>query len=418
MVTIPRSPRDVGAPRLSWPGRAESPFEVEARTPVLRERWGDGEVQGRVLLGDNRELLAGLSPGSVRLCYLDPPFFSGQRYLHRARVGEETYEVTGFSDRWEGGLPAYLSFLEERLRLIARALADDGSLYVHLDPTASHYVKVLLDEILGATCFSREVVWRIGWISGFKSTAKNWIRNHDVLLYYARPGAYFKRILLPHPEGYERRAGKKGEGRPIDDVWTDIQSIQLKSFSTEKTGYSTQKNEELLARIVEASSEPGDLVLDPFCGAGTTAVAAAAAGRSFVVMDALPLATHLTRVRLAEAGVTFTVEGDEPPVAGRVEAEASWTLAGPTVTLKNVASAAGPEHVAALERVDAWWLHCAAAPEQAVWYAHRHSGRHPDPVPTVSAPLNVPAGTELLVEAVDLAGARHRGTVRVPDHRS
>jgi hypothetical protein len=186
--------------------------------------------------------------------------------------------------------------------------------YIHVDPTVGHAVKLLADEIFGPECFQREIVWRIGWVSGFKTKARNWIRNHDLIFFYAKDpkGMTFNKLYVPYPPGYRRRDGSppRGEGMPIDDVWNaapaefelrgreSLDSIQIKSFSTEKTGYATQKNESLLRRIVAASSNPGDLVVDPFCGSGTTLAAAAELGRRFIGCDASAPAVHVATKRL------------------------------------------------------------------------------------------------------------------------
>ena len=175
-------------------------------------------------------------------------------------------------------------------------------------------MRLLLDEVFGAASFQREIIWRIGWVSGFKTRARNWIRNHDTILFYAKDPKRmrFNKVYVPHPEGYVRRAGAaaKAPGMAVDDVWNAgsgdlalvgvdaLDSIQIKSFSREKTGYATQKNESLLRRIVAASSNPGDLVLDAFSGAGTTAVVAASMGRRFLAGDVGEAAIHLTRARL------------------------------------------------------------------------------------------------------------------------
>lgn len=416
-VRIPRGAVDPRLPRLTWPGRKSGELCVEPAPQVVRQRWGEGEAQGRLVLGDNLAHLAAVEAGSVRLAYLDPPFFSGTSYAYRTRVGEVPYELPAFEDGWKGDLGAYLAFLEDRLRLVARALTPDGSLYVHLDAHASHYVKVLLDEILGAERFTRQIVWRIGWVSGFKTQANNWVRNHDVLLYYARPGAPFHRRLLPHPEGYKRRGGKEGAGRPLEDVWTDLPSIQIVSYSGEKTGWATQKNEALLKRIVDASSDPGDLVLDAFGGAGSTAVAAAALGRRFTCIDASPLAVHLARRRLVDAGVPFTVEGDAWPAPRPLTARVEWTLAGVVARVLDAPEAAGPEGTGGLERLDAWWVHEDGVLAPALWHVHRKAAKRPGPVPVESEPLMVRAGTPLVVEAADLAGGLHRADVVVPDRR-
>ncbi len=401
-----------GQPRLEWEGRPRSPLELTPAKLEEREQWGEGASRGQLVLGDNLAAMAALEPGSVPLCYRDPPFFSGARYRHRVHLRDLTWEVPAFDDLWSGGLSEYLSFLELRLRLIAHLLAEDGALYVHLDASASHYVKVLLDEILGAANFSRQIIWRIGWVSGFKTRAQNWIRNHDVILYYARPKATFHKTFLPHPEGYERRGGGEGEGRPIEDVWTDLDSIQLKSFSAEKTGYATQKNVGLLTRIIEASSNPGELVLDPFGGAGTTAVAAARLGRRFLSIDALPLAVHLARRRLVDEDLAFTVSGEQPAPKGAVEAEVEWGLAGPVIRLKATPEASGPESIPALERLDAWWILEAGA-RRPLWFCHRPVGRHPEPIGIESEPLTIRKGTSLRIVAVDLAGGLHQGLLEV-----
>jgi hypothetical protein len=201
-------------------------------------------------------------------------------------------------------------------------LSEQGSLYVHLDATAGHYVKVLLDEIFGADSFQREVVWRIGWVSGYKSAAKNWIRNHDVILFYVKsPGNFtFNKEYVPYPPGYERRGGGEvtGKGYPIEDVWNanpvehqltgeqSLDSIQIKSFSTEKTGYATQKNESVLGRILRASSNRGDLVADFFCGSGTTQAVAEKSGRRWIGADVGRFAIQTTRKRLLD------IEGCKP----------------------------------------------------------------------------------------------------------
>jgi hypothetical protein len=167
---------------------------------------------------------------------------------------------------------------------------------------------VVLDEVFGAAAFQREIIWRIGWVSGFKSRAKNWIRNHDVILFYAKGGARsldFRKEYVGYPAGYVRRDGvpPSGPGYPIEDVWNGsdldrLDSIQIMSFSREKVGFPTQKNENLVTRIVSASSGPGDIVLDCFVGSGTTAVVAEKLGRRWIACDASPIAIHATRKRL------------------------------------------------------------------------------------------------------------------------
>ena len=194
--------------------------------------------------------------------------------------------------------------------------SQNGSIYVHLDATIVHYVKPIIDEVFGSNSFQREIVWRIGWISGYKSAANNWIRNHDTILYYVKdPNCYvFNKEYIPYPGDYVRRDGKKptGKGYPIEDVWNanrseldlrgedSLDSIQIKSFSQEKTGYETQKNESVLRRIINASSNPSDLVADFFCGSGTTLAVAEKLGRRWIGCDLGRWGIHVTRKRLLD----------------------------------------------------------------------------------------------------------------------
>jgi site-specific DNA-methyltransferase (adenine-specific) len=294
-------------------------------------------------LGDNLAVMRGMQDGAADLIYLDPPFASQQEYgifLHSGGEIAQAGDATAFSDiwRWRAGelealgeslpvrigsllcaiaemrgsdpLSAYLVMMAPRLVELRRLLAPDGSLYLHCDPNASHYLKALLDAVFGADCFRREIVWRSGWVSGFKSHARNWVRNHDVILYYVRDARSFtfntEERFKPHPKGYERRGGGGNPlGTAIDDVWEDpdLYSPWIMSFSTEKRGYATQKPVKLLDRIVRVSSRPGDHLLDPFCGGGTALVAAQALGRRWTGIDSSPAAISVTRARLAEAGI-------------------------------------------------------------------------------------------------------------------
>lgn len=272
------------------------------------------ELSNMLIFGDNLQVLKTLlqmknegrlvnADGShgVRLCYIDPPFATRREF-----TGSQNEKAYG--DKVVGA--QFVEFLRKRLILIRDLLTDDGSLYVHLDEKKSHYIKVVLDEVFGEGKFEREIVWRIGWVSGYKTAAANWIRNHDVVLFY-RKGAQkvFNKEYLPYPKGYTRRDGSlpKGKGVPLEDTWNcnsaDIlDSIQIMSFSGEKTGFPTQKNENLVARIVKASSNPGDLVLDAFVGSGTTAAVAERLGRRWIGIDSGKLAIYTTQKRLLKLG--------------------------------------------------------------------------------------------------------------------
>ena len=313
------------AVELVWPGkygpdgaRAEAPVREVAL--VEEQRVGAGE--DLLICGDNllaMDALLATHAGAIDLVYIDPPFLTGHAFERTAKVGEDDgpeLRAHAYHDRWPGGLAGFLQMLDPRLRRIHRLLAPHGSLYVHVDPIVGHAVKLLLDEVFGPGCFQREIVWRIGWVSGFKARANNWIRNHDLIFFYVKdPQRFvFHRQIVPHPPEYRRRRGDatKQGGVPVEDVWNaspaewgltgreSLDSIQIKSFSREKTGWATQKNESLLRRIVAASSQPGALVADFFCGAGTTLAAAQALGRRWIGCDAADAAIELAQARLAE----------------------------------------------------------------------------------------------------------------------
>ena len=207
-----------------------------------------------------------------------------------------------------GGLDTYLRWMHETLTLLRELLAESGSIYVHCDPTTGHYIKSIMDSVFGYSNFRNEIVWRIGWVSGYKTQKEGWIRNHDLILYYTQTEvSTFNKEFIPYPKGYTRRDGKRptGSGMPIEDTWNcnqvDIMdSIMIKSFSTEKRGFPTQKNENLLERTIKASSNEGDLVLDCFAGSGTTAAVAEKLGRRWIAADMGRFAISTTRKRLLD----------------------------------------------------------------------------------------------------------------------
>lgn len=271
---------------------------------------GDSTWTNKLIFGDNLQAMRSLldekqrgqlanadGTHGVRLAYIDPPFATQRDF-------SGTKNEPAYQDKVNGA--KFIDFLRRRLVLIRQLLSDDGSLYLHLDEKKSHYAKVILDEIFGENNFQREIIWRIGWVSGYKTTAKNWIRNHDVLLFYTRHSNFlFNKAYIPYPEDYVRRDGKKptGVGHPLEDTWNaseldQLPSIQIMSFSGEKTGFPTQKNENLLARVIAASSNPGDIVLDAFCGSGTTCAVAEKMGRRWIGIDSGKLAVYQTQKRL------------------------------------------------------------------------------------------------------------------------
>lgn len=308
--------------------RAEKPEDLALQSNLFDTRGRQlGGWTNKLIWGDNKLILSSLKngplreeierQGGIKLIYIDPPFDVGADFSMDIPVGddgEETLtkkpsvlEEIAYRDTWGKGTDSFASMIYERLRLMYELLAPDGSIYVHCDWRVTAYIRMILDEIFGAKGFQREIIWRIGWLSGYKTKAKNWIRNHETILFYSKdPSNFtFNKEYIPYPDDYVRRDGKRpeGQGIPIEDTWNcseidRMDSIQIMSFNTEKTGYATQKNENLLARIIRASTNANDLVADFFCGSGTTAAVSEKLGRKWIATDLGKFAIHTTRKRM------------------------------------------------------------------------------------------------------------------------
>ena len=273
-----------------------------------------------IYCGDSKDVLRDFPDECVDLIYLDPPFFSNKNY---EVIWKDGYEVRAFEDRWKGGIEHYIGWMEERIRQCHRVLKPTGSIYLHCDAHASHYLKVMMDRIFGYKNLRSEIIWNSGSVSGFKSQKKGWIRQHDTILYYAKSDnftfnkhyelykeEYIKKMFKYHDENgrtYRKRDNKKqyldeSKGMPIGDVW-NIFSLQTITQSKEKLGYPTQKPEALLERIISASSNSLDVVLDPFCGCGTAVAVAEKLGRQWIGIDVSPTACRLMTDRLRKIGV-------------------------------------------------------------------------------------------------------------------
>jgi DNA modification methylase len=352
--------------------------------------------------GDNLDVLRAMPAEHVDLIYLDPPFNSNADYnllYGTKRGGPSQAQAHAFEDMWQWGpdsqkaleetaqrhlqagtlldglhkvfgdsnIMAYLAMMAIRLVELRRVLKSQGTLYLHCDPTASHYLKALLDTIFGGNCFLSEVIWKR---TGTHSSAKRWGPVHDIILFYAKNGndyvwnrpfaphsekhlaAHYRkvtaegrryehgeltgagirhgrsgmqwrgfdvtsigrhwtttidrldelfahgRIYIPEDGGWPRlvRYVDESKGRAIGDVWDDIPPINMRAH--ERLGYPTQKPLALLERIVEASSNEGDTVLDPFCGCGTAIEAAQKLKRRWIGIDVTYLAVHVIEGRL------------------------------------------------------------------------------------------------------------------------
>ena len=257
---------------------------------------GDGE-RGVVYYGDNLPILRKIASQSIDLIYADPPFNTGKKQARTQlrTVRDPSGDRTGFKGQryrsikvaeraFDDDFDDYLAFLEPRLEEVHRVLSDSGSLYLHLDYREVHYAKVLLDGIFGRECFLNEVIWAYDYGG---RTKKKWPAKHDNILVYVRdPEQYFFNVdeveripyMAPGLVGPEKAARGK---LPTDTWWHTI----VPTNGKERTGYPTQKPLGIVRRIVQASSKPGDTVLDFFAGSGTLGEAAYELGRRFVLID-------------------------------------------------------------------------------------------------------------------------------------
>ncbi|MFC5502191.1 DNA-methyltransferase [Lysinimonas soli] len=275
----------------------------------------DPDGPDTIVLGDNLAATALLPDGVARLVYLDPPFNTGRvqrrqsiattRSAEGARRGfggrsYETVKTTLF--RYDDRFEDYWEFLEPRLAEAWRLLDDRGTLYLHLDYREAHYAKVALDALFGRECFLNELIWAYDY--GAKAT-KRWPAKHDTILVYVKnPENYYFDSAAVDREPYMAPGlvtpEKVARGKLPTDVWWHT---IVSTNGSERTGYATQKPEGVLRRIVQASSAPGDRVIDFFAGSGTTGAVAAALGRRFLLVDESPDAVAVMQARLPAARV-------------------------------------------------------------------------------------------------------------------
>ncbi len=280
----------------------------------------------RLILGDNLSVMAALLPeyeGRINLIYVDPPFFTNRKYPARIGRGEDSRKpdqwqlADGYHDDWSG-LDSYLDFLYQRLVIMYRLLAPNGTLYLHLDWHAVAYARLLLDELFGGDHLLNEIIWAY---HGPSPIRRAFNRKHDTILSYFKGGDYtFNADAVREP--YHQNTVKTFKsslkagfgkvpnlerGKVPEDWWYFPVVARLHN---ERTGYPTQKPEALLERIVLASSNPGDLVADFFCGSGTAPFVAAKYGRNFIAGDEMIRALHTTRSRLTNTQISFTFERD------------------------------------------------------------------------------------------------------------
>ena len=351
-----------------------------------------------VFTGDNLDVLRGMDSATVDLIYADPPFNSNKNYS--APIGSEaagaafkdTWTLSDVDEAWleiirdqhaaphavieaagnshGDGMKSYLCMMAVRLLEMQRVLAPTGSIYLHCDPTASHYLKILMDAVFGLQRFRNEIVWKR---FNFHADARRFGVISDRILFYSAGDSFrFNRVRVPYSKQYieskfthRDRDGRRFRlsdlnppsgrgpvydfhgvirawrlteekmrlldlegriytdstvpqlkryldempGQAVADIWTDVPAIN--SQAKERTGYPTQKPLALLERIIAASSNPDDVVLDPFCGCATALIAAEKMTRRWVGIDISPLAVKLVRTRLQREAPLFTQDAIE-----------------------------------------------------------------------------------------------------------
>jgi len=273
----------------------------------------------QLILGDNLGVLRTLKSESIDLIYVDPPFFSGRNYNV---IWGDSNEVRTFYDIWEGGINSYLIWLNARLWEMRRVLKKTGSIYVHCDWHASHYIKTEMDKIFGYENFINEIAWC------YETAGKSkrfFSRKHDAIFLYVKSQKFYldvSKSTIPRKRNKHMRLGVNENGREYEektdaktgkiyrwyfdegrlpfDYWTDIEFINWEA--EERIGYPTQKPEKLLERIIKASSKENDTVADFFCGGGTTLAVAMKLKRRFIGCDSSRVAISVTLDRLVKIG--------------------------------------------------------------------------------------------------------------------
>jgi len=332
-------------------------FDVDARGRQLKG-WTN-----KLIWGDNKLILSSLKNGPLReeieaqgglkLIYIDPPFDVGADFSMDIEIGGDTFikkpnilEEIAYRDTWGKGVDSFIAMIYERLILMRDLLAEDGSIYVHCDWRVNAYIRLVMDEVFGNSCFLNHIVWkRTPFAGSSKARASKYPTNHDSIFFFSKSEHFnFNQQFSPHSEEYldrfknpdndpngpwqsvslktysqatfDRLKSEKKlispqregagwrykwylhetKGKQVEDIWVDINLTN--PMAGERVGYPTQKPEALLERIIKASSNEGDLIADFFCGSGTTAATAEKLGRKWIVSDLGKFAIHTTRKRM------------------------------------------------------------------------------------------------------------------------
>ncbi|WDN88415.1 adenine-specific DNA-methyltransferase [Desulfosarcina sp. BuS5] len=304
----------------------------------LFDRQSGRQIKGwnnKLIWGDNKLILSSLKNGSfreeieaqggIKMIYIDPPFDVGADFSMNVEIGGETLtkkpgilEEIAYRDTWGKGADSFIAMIYERLVLMRDLLADDGSIFVHVDWRVIHLIRIVLDEIFGKNKFVNEIIWHFS--DNFQGNVKGFATNHNNIVWYTKTPNYIaNKVMIPlgKPTKRDKRIWSKELGKLIsardangkliyemyydkkaDDVWRIGQSSTTKKASKEFLGYPTQKPEALLDRIIKASSNENDLIADFFCGSGTTLAVAEKLNRKWIGSDLGKFAIHTTRKRM------------------------------------------------------------------------------------------------------------------------
>jgi len=305
-------------PSLTWDSKTpyqtiDSKLRLDSIVYPQGNSYRQGAPEDQLILGDNLAVMSALLPKyeeQIDLIYADPPFFTNRRYPVRvgrdedSRRPKEWQLADGYPDHWPN-IEAYLDMIYPRLQLMHRLLAPHGTLYLHLDWHADHYARLLLDEIFGPERLLNEIIWVYHGPSPIRSAFN---RKHDTILAYTKSPTYTFNVdevrepYNPNTIKTFASSSKAGFGKIPDlergkvpeDWWYFPVVARLHN---ERTGYPTQKPQALMKRLILASSNPGDIVADFFCGAGTTSLVASQHNRRFIASDISWRAIHTTRSR-------------------------------------------------------------------------------------------------------------------------
>jgi len=323
-------------PEILEAGRAQ----YESMTPGdFRDAVVYGKGVNMMAIGDNMSFMCHLiekksMTGKIKMIYVDPPFFSGADHQAGFKLRSDIIEdipvirPLAYSDKWESSVETYLAMLCARLLAMRELLSDEGCIWMHLDWHIVHYVKILMDEIFGEKNFINEIIWE--YKSG-GAGKRHFARKHDTLLLYSKTGKYYlktgkeksyNRGLKPYRfKGVEEFQDEHGWYTMVNvkDVW---QIDMVGRSSAERTGYATQKPQALLRRIIESTTEKGDICADFFAGSGTMCAAAGEADRKWISCDSSSIAIAAAERRLCSSEGGISVMEDHARTGGRLRRRA------------------------------------------------------------------------------------------------